>query len=87
MLPIVEVPEKIKYSLSERKTSETKSGKEWCLHMQFLGWEGRGGWCMQTWEKKPTEAMVEDAKYLILRSMEVYHRHLVMPFFKVKEEK
>lgn len=85
MLPIVEKLQGVKFWVEERKNPDRRSGKEWALYIRFVGWEGRGSWCMATWEKKPTDQQVEDTKYIVKRAMEVYHRHFTIPYFNLEE--
>ena len=57
---------------------------EWALFARFKDCDR---WCLYTWDKEPSEKSIKDVKDLVLRSFEVYHRHLEIPPFNLEVTK
>ena len=75
------IPNQVHFRLIERPDKFLRTGKEWALMVQFVG---HSPWTLKTWEKRPNDKNVEDAKGIILRSFEMYHKHLTIPKFDVE---
>lgn len=75
----------IMFNLHKRKNVHSKNGDEWALNVHF-GIAGMG-WNITTWNKKPTDDEVSDMKEIFIRSCEIYHKHLFIPNFGLKENK
>jgi len=73
---------KVTFRLYERANTHRKSGKDWALSIQIYDGES---WVMKTWEKKPVQKTIDDTKEIIMRSFEVYHRHIQLPQFDLSE--
>jgi len=74
-------PTKVHFSLKERVNVFTKNRKEWVLIVAL----DRDLWVIFKWEKKPTEEVVKQTEKIVMRSFEVYHRHLQIPPFQMEE--
>lgn len=66
-------PKEITFELEQRRY-------DWALLVRL---DNADGWVITAWEKKPTQSELESVAIIITRSMEVYHRHLRIPGFKV----
>ena len=75
------IGKQIGFTLLERKNRYRESGKEYAFNVSFVG---QGWWTFTTWEKKPSDVIVEEMKDVVLRSFEFYHRHLAMPDYDIK---
>lgn len=80
--PIVNTPNKIRFVMNERPNIHAKTGREWALD----GTMGDDWWTYKTYSKKPTDKVLNRDKELILRSMEIYHHHIHINNFRVKED-
>lgn len=74
-------PNQLIITVEKRKNTFAPKGVEWALTAQFI--EGER-WTLRTWTREPTPEQIGKAKDLVLRSMEVYHRHLSIPKFNLK---
>ena len=73
-------PNKIRFTVGDRVSY---SKKEWYLRVDFLR-SYEHGWVVKTYPKEPTEETIEEDKELIIRSMEMYHRYIEKPSFKME---
>jgi hypothetical protein len=64
------------YAVYERNNAFASNGTEWVFSVRF---DGGNGWVIHTWERPPTEDQIDGIKTIVLRSMDVYHRHLEPP--------
>jgi hypothetical protein len=74
-------PGTINFVVYSRTHSYAPKG-EWVLSVSI---DGASPWVIFIWNKKPSNEAIDDAKTLALRSMELYHRHLTIPAFNLKE--
>ena len=74
------IPNRVKFTVLERRNPHQKSGMEWALNAQF----GNDTWTMATWATKPSKDAVEWAKGLSLRSFAVYHSRLMIPEYMME---
>lgn len=72
----------VHFWVDERTNSFYKSGKEWALHVQLVGYEP---WVITTWDSKPSTVTIATTKTIVMRSFEFYHRHLRIPTFKMED--
>ena len=70
-------PTKVHFSLEERVNVFAKKRKEWVLLITL----DEEVWAITTWSNKPTEEVIKQFEKTVMRSFEVYHRHLkILPF-------
>lgn len=72
----------VRFSVDERQNVHSTTGKEWALNVRF---DRHERWTIKAWDKEPSAEAVKDAKETVMRSFEVYHRHLYVPAFNVTE--
>lgn len=72
-------PNKIRFTVGDRISF---AKKEWYLRVEFL--ESLGSWVVKTYPEEPTKEIIEGDKKLIIRSMELYHRYIEKPSFKME---
>jgi hypothetical protein len=72
----------VSFWINKRTNKYAKKGYEWAFNMQI----GHGfAHTICTFDLIPTENLINQTKEIILRTMEVYHAHLKIPAFKMKE--
>lgn len=71
-------PNEVKFTVEKRIACRSP---EWCLFIQF---KYHDRWVLKTWQKKPTDEAVKEAQSLVLRSFEIYHRHIKIPSFNLR---
>jgi hypothetical protein len=76
-------PETVQFSIEKRKNVFAKNAVEWAFLVKI---DGADSWCIFTWDAAPSEDQVSDMEDVFLRSCEVYHRHIKMQPFHLKEE-
>jgi len=72
---------RIKFWVEERRNVHTKNGTEWALNVRV---GDTNVWNIHAWSKNPSKQTVEEAKRLVLRSMEIYHKQLSIPPFELE---
>lgn len=73
------------YRINERKNGIRKGGSVWELQVSI---DGHQFWTIWVWNKKPTEKQENEAVKLMLRSFEIWDRHIPpKPPFKIKVDK
>ena len=72
-------PTTIKFEVVQRKVNDKNN---WALQVNL----GTGGWVIWDWPNKPTTKQIQSVKDIALRGMEVYHKAITFPGFKLKVE-
>jgi hypothetical protein len=78
------ISKKVVFRVESRRNRFAKMGEEWALNAQFVGYPH---WTITTWERKPATADVDAIVSVIMRSFEVYHKHIVIPQFELDAHK
>jgi hypothetical protein len=64
---------KLVYEVTDRNM---RGSKEWVFQIRI---DSGGSWVMFTWDYAPSEDEVDEVKKIVLRSMEVFRKHLPPP--------
>ena len=73
-------PKNVQFFLRERPNSFLKSRKDWALSVKI---DDKDPWVVEAWAKKPNEHVIENVINLVVRSFEIYHKHIQIPQFKI----
>lgn len=57
-----------------------RSECEWILRASL---DGSEGWIIKKWEKKPTEAEIQEVQDITMKACELYHRSMRIPRFSL----
>jgi hypothetical protein len=76
-------PEEVQFIIEKRKNVFAENQEEWAFMVRI---DGATSWCVYTWDMEPSDSQVEDLKDIFLRSCEVYHQHIKMQPFQLKED-
>ena len=72
------VSNQVQFRVYKRDNTFAKTGKEWALSVNFVD---SAPWVIKTWEKQPAQSTIVDIIDVIMKSFEIYHKHLSIPPF------
>lgn len=77
----IQTPRSIEFNVYMRVHSYSPKG-EWVMSISL---DSTAPWVVFTWAKKPSDKAIQEIEVLVMRSMELYHRHVSVPYFDLKE--
>ena len=76
-------PNKGTYEIEKRENVFKKSGYEWALNLDI----GAGYWTIYEFEKEPSQEEIDNIIDIVIRSIEVYHKAIRFPTYKMSIKK
>ena len=74
------IPQYIEFTVEKRRNTFQKKGYEFAVNCRL----DDGNWyTLQTYPECPTDNKVKEIRELVIWSMNIYHRHIQFPSFKL----